>query len=305
MQLPLVALTLLSLATAQPPRPIVLIVHGRGQAGRDSAALRRDALDALREGARAATGRALLDDDDVRVVWYADLLAARGTTGGCGDDVRLPVAKDSPLGVFAQVAGALLDAVASAARSDAPNDSSTRELGSLAGDLHFLGDPGSRCAAERRVGDALARARREHRPVVLVARSLGGLVAWGDLLRDTTTSRAPLVYRLVTLGSPVASADVRRLLFGDERSADVPPGVGSWRNVVGEGDPFAAHATSIDSLADSARVADLRTESPHRDDPHGLLGYLRDPTTARAVIGAWCDAARRSDASCMALRTPR
>ena len=64
---------------AQPNhgRPIVLLVHGRGQFGRDTAELRREAVLAIQQSVSALTGNALVADDDVRLVWYADVLDAR------------------------------------------------------------------------------------------------------------------------------------------------------------------------------------------------------------------------------------
>src|SRR3954470_8046569 len=58
-------------------RPVVIVVHGRGQLGRDSAEVRRNALHALQEGSQSLVQQRLLTDDDVKLVWYADVLDAR------------------------------------------------------------------------------------------------------------------------------------------------------------------------------------------------------------------------------------
>ena len=297
---------LLASALASPtdaqPRPLVLVVHGRGQGTRDSAALRRDALNALRDAARAVAGESgaeLLRDDDVRVVWYADLLDPRREPATCASS---PVENrdGSPLGALALIAGALLGAAADDAQAS-KDSAGAGTLRALVGDMRFFGDGTTRCAAERRVGDALDRAHSEHRPVVLVAHSLGGIVAWG-YLRHRAAPDAPDVQRFVTLGSPLGSPDVRRIVFGDDTTPlALPPAVRSWVNVLGTGDPFATHLLA-DSAAASAELSDVTTEAPH-DDPHDLVGYLRDPATARAVLGAWCEAAHGLRAACDPLRS--
>src|SRR5258705_13759383 len=57
----------------EPPRPLVILVHGRGQSGQDSAALHREwKLDL--DSALALVGMPSLRDDDVRLARYADVL---------------------------------------------------------------------------------------------------------------------------------------------------------------------------------------------------------------------------------------
>src|SRR5437867_10010411 len=73
--LPLAALTL-SVAPAQRPAdlsPIIVLVHGRGQLGQDTAALRRDWKSDL-DSAFKAAGLDAPRNEDVRLAWYADLL---------------------------------------------------------------------------------------------------------------------------------------------------------------------------------------------------------------------------------------
>jgi pimeloyl-ACP methyl ester carboxylesterase len=310
----LITLVFASLAAAAPaaraqPRPLVLLVHGRGQATRDSAALRRDALEALRESARAAAvdhadeADRTLRDDDVRVVWYADLLDPRRTVAPCTLGAAVASsASVSPLGTIAMIAGALLGAAADGAQASR-DSAGAGSLRALVGDLRFLGDGDTRCAAERRVGDALAAAHREGRPVVLVAHSLGALVAWDYLARRAAPERAD-VERLVTLGSPVGSADVRRLVFGDDGPGlGLPRAVRSWVNVVHAGDPFATRLRADSTAVADTALSDVAAESA-RGDPHDLLGYLADPATARAVLGAWCAAARDTRGVCRELAPP-
>lgn len=282
------------LAEERDPRPVVLLVHGRGRMGDDTASLRRDWERALNDGLRAIGARTALRDGDVRLVWYADVLGTRGDVG-CTPPVRTRAARDtsgglSGLSVFASIAGALLDAAAEGA--DEGSDDA-RELRNFAGDLHFFGSARTRCAAERRVGDALVRAQSEGRPVVLVAYSLGALVSWGHLhdralVSDSAEKRLPRVRQLITLGSPVGSGDVRALVLGgDSARVALPAGVQSWLNVVDPDDSFSVPLLRGGGGDALKGITDVRREGAAGDTPHDIVGYLRDPATARAISRAF------------------
>ncbi|MEP6617943.1 MAG: hypothetical protein ABJE47_01460 [bacterium] len=297
----LLAITLLGLAAgstvaqAAPGRPLILLVHGRGQFGRDTAQVRREAASAIQRSIRALGGDPLIADDDVRLVWYADVLDGHST-----DDARdacsagitrgAVTTRDTTLNAITMLAS-LASAFLDVASADATGDESN-ELRSIAGDLRFFGRPAIRCAAEARVGDALARAQAEHRPVILVSHSLGALVSWRYLSRPSAAAPTPQIARWITLGSPLGAAEVRQLIFDD--SADqlaVPATVGSWVNVLGAGDGIAMSIMRDGSVDTSrtARMSEVKTEASHAE-PHLLASYLSDPATVRALVGGWCDA---------------
>src|SRR4051812_7227416 len=62
-------------------RPVILLVHGRGMLDRDSALTRRLWYQGLTSGAATLTRAPLIEDRDVRVVWYADVLDPRSSEG--------------------------------------------------------------------------------------------------------------------------------------------------------------------------------------------------------------------------------
>jgi hypothetical protein len=273
-------------AQADNGRPLVLVVHGRGQLGRDSAYVRREAYHALQRGFRAIDADVSLRESDVRLAWYADIMDAHSFGSSivvCPASARgiASASPDNGLTVLASLAGFLVESAVGMA-----GDSSQYELRSMAGDLRYLGDSDTRCAAESRVEDALREVRREGRPVILVSHSLGALVSWGALTQasaaqDTTI---PEVVRWITMGSPLGSSEVRMLLFGQDRALERPSLVRSWANVLGRDDPFAIRVSS-DSSATSA-LFDVPSATTS-DDPHLISSYLADPATARLVLEAW------------------
>lgn len=274
------ALPLLVLASAfaatrspEPPRPLVILVHGRGMSGADSAALRHAWKGDL-DSALAATGFPALATDDVRLAWYADVMdpsisaacsRSYGAEAGLADVAR---------GFLAGLVSVIPDS----------GGASDREARSLFGDMLYLVDPATRCAAETRLENALASARAQDRPVIVVAYSLGAAVSYGLLHRETARVPAPDV-QLITLGSPLSVPVARELLLG-VGTLRRPPSVARWVNIYDPEDAFAAPLGMQDN------VFDRRTRSARGSDPHGVTRYLRDEETGKALADALCGATR-------------
>jgi len=264
-------------------RPVVLLVHGRGMLDRDTAATRKLWLDGLMSGAKTLAEDSLLTRRDVRVVWYADVLDPRSNSG-CDYSAADPRAKrsrgdsdDAQLRSFVGAVGGFLNVLTSMV-SDSASGSELRALGA---DAAFLSDPRKRCAAEDRLAQALSRAKSEGRPVILVAHSLGSVVAYDYL---SAIPDSGVVTKLITIGSPVGSADFRRLLIGGDSTITRPMSVLDWVNVRNDTDLFAV------PLSVGRDVVSM--PPPDETDPHEMVGYLRESATAREVLIGWCGAFR-------------
>ncbi len=105
---------------------------------------------------------------------------------------------------------------------------------------------------------------------VLVGHSLGSVICYDVLRRGL----APDVTTLVTLGSPLASATVRRALAVAEDSGAGDP---TWTNVF---DPWDV-VTGGQGLG--APAVDYRVDNG-RGDPHALVRYLRHEETVSAIL---------------------
>ncbi len=277
-------------------RPVILLVHGRGMLASDTAATRKMWLNALAAGGKTITSLPLLSERDVRVVWYADVLDPRS---GAGCDyaatdarTRRNAAIDPDLKSLVATVGSLFDMITSVVA----DTESISHLRALSADASFLADSRKRCASEERLADAIDRARREGRPVILVAHSLGSLVAYDYLSARSDTG---LVQRFITVGSMVGSTELRQLLIGGDASDTLtrPAGVKSWTNVRHENDLFAA------TISTGRNV--IATPPADEPDPHELVGYLRGSVTATEILGSWCAAyGSKVPAGCEAVRTP-
>jgi pimeloyl-ACP methyl ester carboxylesterase len=274
-------------------RPVVLLVHGRGLLDRDTAATRKMWFDAISSGAGRVDGQRLYSDRDLRVVWYADVLDPRSPSG-CdykSSDARARRANSDPeLRQVVSTAGSILGAITALV----DDSGAVGQLRALSADAAFLTDMRKRCAAEQRLGDALDQARKEGRPVILVAHSLGAVVAYDYL---STRADTGLVERLVTIGSLVGSPDLRRLLIGGDEADTLtrPPSVKSWINIRNDNDWFAAPITV---------GKDVVTAAPSGEpDPHEMVGYLRGSATNVEVAADWCAAfASKAPAACASVR---
>ncbi|HTI63720.1 MAG TPA: hypothetical protein VL524_09410 [Gemmatimonadaceae bacterium] len=262
-------------------RPVILLVHGRGMLGRDTASTRQLWFNGLASTAKSLTREPLVDERDVRVVWYADALDARSVES-CDyapNDRRTARdrAEDPQFKQFVGTIGSVLGLLTLIV----DDTSAGEDLRGLAADASFLSDVHKRCAVESRLDRELDRARAEGRPVILVAHSLGALVAY-DLL--SSRSDTGLVREFITIGSLVGSPELRHALIGGDATDTLvfPRGVGTWVNIHNVGDPFA---TSLPLGRDLGSTAP--TDEP---DPHEMLGYLRSSTAAGEILGSWCKA---------------
>jgi hypothetical protein len=272
------------------PRPIVLLLHGRGQTGRDTAEIREEWQRALETGVSKLTQRPLIGPGDVRLVWYADILDPASSTG-CEADRRAQRRRTGEddgdilqllLGVTSTLFTSLYESMPEESRFS---------MRTLVGDVLYLGDRWKRCAVEQRLESALAQATREGRPIVLVAHSFGSLVAYSYLRADRahSSSGTPTIHRYVTLGSMLGIPELQELLLGRAGPLSRPEGVRSWVNVRHVRDPFAAPLADSTTGKRSATIRDVVT-SGDAVDPHDIVAYLRDSVTARAIAWAWCDA---------------
>lgn len=288
----LILAAVLAGAPTMPARPdstpVILLVHGRGQLGRDTASLRREWQRSLEAGLQLPVADSLFRGGDVRVVWYADVLDPRSEEGCRFLDTN-PRSRErwerrGGAQGFWDLARGVLGLVADAA--DSTDGDNAR---GFIGDLLFAADLWKRCGAERRLAEALERATREGRPVILVSHSFGALVTYGYLEGYRSVGAPPPdVRRWITVGSMLGVAAVRQLLLGDGSSELPRPAlVRSWLNVRDPDDAFAARAAEGGGRSNAVEI-----ETDARGGPiaHELPSYLRNPKTARAIVFAWCAA---------------
>jgi endonuclease G, mitochondrial len=271
-------------------RPIILLLHGRGQLGRDTAEIREDWQRALETGVSKLTDRPVIGPGDVRLVWYADILDPASSAGCDSDPRRQSRHPGEDDGEVLQLLLGVTSTLFTSLYESMPEESRF-SMRALVGDVLYLGDRWKRCGVEHRLESALAQATREGRPIILVAHSFGSLVAYSYLRADRVHSSSvrPRIHRYVTLGSMLGIPELQELLLGRAGPLSLPAGVRSWVNVRHVRDPFAAPLTDSTTDKHSATIREVVTSSD-AVDAHDIVTYLRDATAARAITWAWCDA---------------
>ena len=137
---------------------------------------------------------------------------------------------------------------------------------------YFFGGSGE--GMRERVRDAL---NGVHGPVVVVAHSLGTIIAY-DVLRERSRD-VPL---LVTAGSPLAVQEIEDLVTHPLR---VPDGVAAWRNVCDARDLVALDKTIRPEYTPADRIRDFLVVNDSANH-HDITDYLRTAPLHDAVVAA-------------------
>ncbi|WP_409564268.1 esterase/lipase family protein [Methylobacterium sp. J-076] len=152
-------------------------------------------------------------------------------------------------------------------------------------------DRAFRDAARDRLRGALAR--RGDGPVLLVAHSMGGLIAYDVLRLAERDGSVPGPVTLVTLGSPFGLAEVKRTLAAEHGDLRVPRSVAAWTNLMDRNDIATVGedlAGTFPPNATGTRIADVPVINAYRApdgsaNTHKSYGYLRTPEFSRIVAG--------------------
>jgi len=292
------------LAATQATR--LVFVHGRGQQGQDPEALKREWLDTLKRGAQSA-GLAFPPNIDVAFPYYGDLLESYTSRSEIPltPDIQLRgSAVDNDFLVFqAQVAEELRQrAGVTDAEVDAEYGANPKQRGPLnwewvqailrAIDKHgggmnqqtleiFTRDvylyttrAGVRDDINRVVASALT-----DQPTVVVAHSLGTVVAYSVLRSDLRQLRIPV---FVTVGSPLGVRAIRDQL----RPLRFPSPADAWYNAFDTRDVVALYPLDSTNFPVVPSIENNNGVKNHTDNRHGIVGYLDDPIVAKRIIGS-------------------
>lgn len=295
----------------------LVLVHGRGQEDLDATVLKAQWLRALTAG----LGDVPLPvaEQQVRFPYYGDTLvdmagglsaaqAARVVVrGDPGEDERRLVAE--VLQEVAEQVGVTDEAVRAEAGQEAvergpqnwpwvlallraidshvPHASAGSIALATADVYHYL----TNAAVRETIDEGLVEAFSRDEPSVVVAHSLGTVVAY-RLLRREGAQRGWRVPVLITLGSPLGVTAIRKLLAAHD-TLRVPACVDAWHNVYDPRDVVSLYPLSGGRFPvpdDGPRIVDRTVENttPNR---HGIDGYLGEPTVARTVHDALVGAA--------------
>jgi len=284
----------------------LVFVHGRAQEGKDAVALKAEWVGALRKGL-VKGGLALpLADADIRFPYYGDTLAAlvdgsgpvpdvvvRGTDPASEDEQRFQQAVLEEVMAVAGITDAQVDAVLDddvrqrgplnwewvqgilVAIDNLVPGASGASIALATRDVYqYLRNPGVR----RTIDDGVRQAMLPGVPTVVVAHSLGTVVAY-NLLRREGAAAGWNVPLFVTLGSPLGVKAIRQSVAPISH----PSCVDRWFNAMDERDVVALYpldSTRFDVTPPIRNKTDVRNHTRNR---HGIDGYLDDAEVARCI----------------------
>lgn len=146
----------------------------------------------------------------------------------------------------------------------------------------------------------LQAAKRDGRPVLLIAHSMGSVIAWDVLWelthRDCDTSRLDL---LMTMGSPLGQRYIQRRISGAEENPDrrYPQNIRRWLNFSAWGDLTAIDPHLANDFGAMQRlgyvqsIEDKRIFNWFRLDGtlnvHAEYGYFANPSVGAAIAAFW------------------
>ncbi len=280
----------------------LVFVHGIAQEHRDPAAIKAEWLDALNNGLRKSSLTLPIPDSAVTLPYYGDKLFE--LTQSFGETERDVIARGGevtdPMLQFE--AEALEEIRQKAGISDAEIQSLLLGDPTRKGPQNWAWvqaivraidrwDPGTsnialslilRCvyvytnrpsvAAEI---DEIVAAAMTDKPTVVVAHSLGTVVAYKILRSDPRVLHMP---RFITLGSPLGIGAIRRQLTPLRRT---PAAV--WFNAFDPRDIVALNPLDQENFAVTPAIENKNDVDNFTENRHSIAGYLSDPVVARGI----------------------
>jgi pimeloyl-ACP methyl ester carboxylesterase len=289
---------------ADDPPQDLLFIHGRGQGASDPTVLQSQWMDILRRGAQTL-GRTVPSTVSVGFPFYGKVLdelanaanlpltADIQTRGAAPDNGLLAfqdqVAEDirARTGITDQE---ILDELGPQPQEHGPLNwawvlAILRAIDKHAGGLsqtaieEFTRDVYLYVtrAGVRDAIDAIVRTKLTERPTVVVAHSLGSVVAYNVLRTDPRNLNIPL---LVTVGCPLGIRAIRNQLI----PLKFPKPIHTWYNAFDTRDVVALFPLDGDNFPVTPAVTNFNGVKNHTDDRHGIDGYLDDGNVATHIL---------------------
>ncbi|MEJ2161338.1 MAG: hypothetical protein ACO22K_03130 [Woeseiaceae bacterium] len=147
---------------------------------------------------------------------------------------------------------------------------------------------------------ALRAAAEAERPILLVAHSMGSVIAYEALWQMSRSEQDSIsIDLLLTMGSPLGQRYMQKRLVGNTESGPrrYPDNVRRWINLTAVGDLTAIDPDLADDFAEMTRLGLVDTIEDHgvqnyfrlngELNVHSEYGYLVNPVTAGIVTDWW------------------
>lgn len=269
--------------------PVVVFVHGRGQLEQSYDQVQARFLDTFRSSQLQHFGAEVVPRSAERFVWYADAIDPKSTTMPSSPACKYASSSPADAAFSSDLRRKLIRIGQSVGLSDAA-------LYAFAQDTHkYLTKPDARCEADARLSQALLAPDVMGRPLVVVAHSMGGIVAFSafDKLSTTVGATKPTISRFITIGTQVGVTEILQGLQGSLVTVPVPvPNiVEEWSNFLNEGDLLAFSTQGQFKATNPIRMPeDLGIMAS--GGSHAIETYLGNADVVTVIANAWCGAFR-------------
>ena len=291
----------------------LVLIHGRSQEHKDASALKAQWLSAFAAGL-GKSGLALpIPESSVRFPFYGDALydLVQGKPAGAAADVILrgsdsdEAARRFARAVIEEIRGSIgvTDDDITAALAPEVIERGPENWEWVEAILRVIDDklPGAsgasialvtndvyqylkNSAIRQRIEDGIVKALSPGVETVVVAHSLGTVVAY-NLLRREGHLRGWKVPLLMTVGSPLAISEIRKTLRAFQPT-QCPECVAEWFNARDAVDVVALypldppHFPVDPPIPEIQNKSDVKNSTPNH---HGIVGYLDDQEVARRI----------------------
>ncbi len=292
-------------ASTSAPKRLVL-VHGRAQGGMEPDVLQTTWMDTLSAGA-VKLNRSVPADLKVAFPFYGDVLDEYARAQDVPLTADIQTKGEEPNDAFLQFQAEVADDLRKRAGiTDAQIEQEFGDDPTEKGPLNWRWVQAILRALDKNVGglsarsielvlrdvylytshagvrdevDTIVRAAFTDEPTVVIAHSLGTVVAYSVMRNDPRGLKVPLY---VTVGSPLGIRAVRDPF----RPLRYPKPVGAWYNAFDKRDVVALNPLDATSFPVTPAVENNDTVLNHTDNRHGIVGYLGDPNVVVHILDA-------------------
>lgn len=284
-------------------KPIILLVHGRSQGGKNRQELRDTWVDTFRQGLPADKA-ARLGEIDFRLPFYADELdrlaaqadafpadvATRGDPAGVDPEYaafRLAIAEEALKQAGIEAMAVQDEAFTNRGplqwnwvqkifqKLEAVPGLSGNMLERFTRDVWiYLKYP----VVRDTINDIVRAEMPSSGKLIVVGHSLGSVVAY-DVLRNASGISVPL---FMTVGSPLGIREIVQRL----RPIGHPAVAAKWFNAFDERDIVALRPLDAANFPLDPEVENYAKVQNRTDNAHGIIGYLNDKTVAERLFDA-------------------
>jgi len=290
----------------------LVFIHGRAQQNKDAAALKKEWIAAFREGLERNGLDLPIPETDIRFPYYGDTLyqlaqgedpatAAAVVVKGTGpaDDAERKFMQDV-LNEIAEKAGIDEDEIAKEMPAEVVEKGPLNwgwvqgvlkvidrrvPFGSSASVALFTKDVYqylTNKVISKKIDDGIVQAFQPNEPTVVVSHSLGTVVAY-SIVRRETKPRNWKISNFITVGSPLGVTKIRQSLA----PIRYPDPMGDWFNAFDERDVVALYALQKPHFDVSpSKITNKSNVRNQTENRHGISGYLNDPEVAKRIYDA-------------------